>query len=95
MTKHKNIIRVLLVDDSELVRDMIRSILESDPGIVVVGEASNGMEAVVKVASLKPDIVTMDIEMPAMNGIEALEAIMASYAVPVLIISAKGDASTA
>ena len=69
MGKQRNIIRVLLVDDSELARDMIRAILESVPDIVVVGEASNGMEAIAKVAALRPDIVTMDIEMPVMGGV--------------------------
>jgi two-component system, chemotaxis family, protein-glutamate methylesterase/glutaminase len=95
MVRPENIIRVLLVDDSGLVRDMIRAILESDPGIVVAGEASNGVEAVAKVASLKPDIVTMDIEMPVMGGLEAIEKIIAEYPVPILVVTALTGVRTA
>jgi len=95
MIKPENIIRVLLVDDSGLARDMIRAILESDPGIVVVGEASNGAEAVAKVASLKPDIVTMDIEMPVMGGLEAIESIIAAHPVPILVVTALNGVRTA
>jgi two-component system chemotaxis response regulator CheB len=87
MIKQQDVIRVLLVDDSALVRDMIRYILESDPGIVVAGEASNGEEAIDKVASLKPDIVTMDIEMPVMGGLEAIERIVAENPVPILVVT--------
>ncbi|MDA8430229.1 MAG: chemotaxis-specific protein-glutamate methyltransferase CheB [Geobacteraceae bacterium] len=88
-------IRVLLVDDSRLVRDMIRSILESEAGIVVIGEASNGVEAIAKVASLKPDIVTMDIEMPVMGGLEAIEKIIAEHPVPILVVTALNGVRTA
>lgn len=88
-------IRVLLVDDSRLVRDMIRSILESEPNIVVVGEAANGVEAIAMVASLKPDIVTMDIEMPIMGGLEAIEKIIASNPVPILVVTALTGIRTA
>lgn len=95
MIKPENIIRVLLVDDSGLVRDMIRAILESDPGIVVVGEASNGVEAIAKVTSLKPDIVTMDIEMPVMGGLEAIERIIAEHPVPILVVTALTGVRTA
>lgn len=95
MTKTEKIIRVLLVDDSGLVRDMIRDILESESGIVVVGEASNGLEAIAKVASLKPDIVTMDIEMPVMGGLEAIERIIAEHPVPILVVTALTGVRTA
>lgn len=95
MIKASTIIRVLLVDDSRLVRDMIRTILESDPGIVVIGEASNGMEAIAKVAALKPDIVTMDIEMPVMGGLEAIERIIADNPVPILVVTALTGVRTA
>jgi two-component system chemotaxis response regulator CheB len=95
MTNPKEIIRVLLVDDSSLVRAMIRDILESDPGIVVVGEAANGMEAIAKTASLKPDIVTMDIEMPVMGGLEAIEKIIADQPVPILVVTALTGVRTA
>ncbi|MDD2309641.1 MAG: chemotaxis-specific protein-glutamate methyltransferase CheB [Desulfuromonadaceae bacterium] len=95
MLKPESIIRVLLVDDSTLVREMIRAILESEPGIVVAGEASDGVEAIAKVASLKPDIVTMDIEMPVMGGLEAIERIIASHPVPILVVTALTGVRTA
>jgi len=94
ITPEKNI-RVLLVDDSGLVRDMIRAILESEEGIVVVGEACNGAEAIAKVALLKPDIVTMDIEMPVMGGLEAIERIIAEHPVPILVVTALTGVRTA
>ncbi|MHB8057305.1 MAG: chemotaxis-specific protein-glutamate methyltransferase CheB [Desulfuromonadaceae bacterium] len=95
MLKPENIIRVLVVDDSRLVREMIRAILESEPGIVVVGEASDGVEAIAKVASLKPDIVTMDIEMPVMGGLEAIERIIAAHPLPILVVTALTGVRTA
>lgn len=88
-------IRVLIVDDSGMVRDMIRAILESEPGIVVVGEATNGMEAIARVAELQPDIVTMDIEMPVMGGLEAIERIIAEHPVPILVVTALTGVRTA
>lgn len=95
MLKPENIIRVLIVDDSGLVRDMIRAILGTDPGISVVGEASNGEEAIAKTALLKPDIVTMDIEMPVMGGLEAIERIIAEQPVPILVVTALTSVRTA
>ena len=95
MSKPSGSIRVLVVDDSALVRDMIRAILESEPGIEVVGEAADGAEAVARVASLKPDIVTMDIEMPVMGGLEAIERVIAEYPVPILVVTALTGVRTA
>ncbi len=95
MAKTIGTIRVLLVDDSVLVREMIRDILESESDIVVVGEASDGVEAISKVASLKPDIVTMDIEMPVMGGLEAIERIIAENPVPILVVTAVTGVRTA
>lgn len=94
MVPNQNI-RVLLVDDSVLVRDMLRAMLESEPDITVVGEASDGREALAKVASLKPDLVTMDIEMPVMGGLEAIENIIAAHPVPILVITALTGVRTA
>ena len=88
-------IRVLIVDDSALVRNLIRAIIEMDPEMEVVGEASNGLEAVEKVRNLHPDIVTMDIEMPVMDGLQAIEQIMAENALPILVVTSRGDAKTA
>ncbi|TAN44754.1 MAG: chemotaxis-specific protein-glutamate methyltransferase CheB [Nitrospirae bacterium] len=88
-------IKVLVVDDSQLARELISAVLSSDGDIEVVGEACNGSEAVKKVRELGPDIVTMDIEMPVMNGLEAIENIMADSAVPILVVTTRGDAQTA
>lgn len=95
MMKPDSVIRVLVVDDSRMVRDMIREILESDPGIIVIGEAVNGVEAIAKVGSLRPDLVTMDIEMPVMGGLEAIEKIIAENPVPILAVTALTGVRTA
>lgn len=73
-------IRVLVVDDQELVRSGFRIILESEPDIEVVGEAADGAEAVALAAETAPDVICMDVEMPAMNGIEATRRILAGAA---------------
>ncbi|MFA6149080.1 MAG: chemotaxis response regulator protein-glutamate methylesterase [bacterium] len=80
-------VRVLIVDDSAFMRNALTKMLSSDPEIAVVGTAWNGLDAVEKVAELKPDLVTMDIEMPKMDGIEALRRIMAANPVPVIMVS--------
>ncbi len=80
-------VKVLVVDDSALARNVLRTIIASDPGLVVVGEAENGRQAVQLVEELKPDVVTMDVEMPIMNGYEAVEAIMAYHPTPILVVS--------
>ncbi len=80
-------IRVVIVDDSLVAREMIAQILSSDPGIRVVGQAQDGEEAVDLVAKLRPDLVTMDIHMPRMDGIEAVERIMAFTPTPILVVS--------
>ncbi|QHC57250.1 response regulator transcription factor [Rathayibacter sp. VKM Ac-2760] len=69
-------IRVLLVDDQELVRAGFRTILESEPGIVVVGEARTGIEAVDRAAQLCPDVICMDVQMPGMDGLAATREIV-------------------
>ena len=81
-------IRVLVVDDSVLMSRQISNILASAGGIEVVGRAKDGMEALTMVGELKPDVVTMDVEMPRMNGITALKHIMVRHAVPIIMISA-------
>ncbi len=80
-------IRVLVVDDSAFMRKAIKDILEADPEIEVVDTARNGKEAVEKIKELKPDVVTLDINMPVMDGKEALAIIMRENPVPVVIVS--------
>jgi two-component system, chemotaxis family, protein-glutamate methylesterase/glutaminase len=80
-------IKVLVVDDSRVLTKIVSRILERDPSIKVIGTAGNGYEAIDKVESLKPDVVTLDIEMPFMNGIEALKHIMSTNPLPVIILS--------
>ncbi|PRY40262.1 two-component system chemotaxis response regulator CheB [Geodermatophilus tzadiensis] len=81
-------IRVLVVDDSVVVRKIVTDVLSADPDIQVVGTAVNGKLALGKLEALKPDLVTMDIEMPEMNGIEAVRAIRAGRnRVPIVMFS--------
>lgn len=80
-------IKVLVVDDSPLIRQVLCHMLEEDPEIVVAGTALNGKEALEKIAILKPDVVTLDIEMPIMNGLEALAKIMETSPLPVIMVS--------
>ncbi|MFC7132881.1 MULTISPECIES: protein-glutamate methylesterase/protein-glutamine glutaminase [Salinibaculum] len=82
--------RAVVADDSHFMRSVISDMLE-DGGIEVVGEARNGREAVETVADLDPDVVTMDVEMPEMNGIEAVDRIMSEHPTPVLMLSAHTD----
>ncbi len=88
-------VRVLIADDSQLARAVLRDFLEAEPDMEVVGEACNGLEAVELTRTLKPNIVTMDLEMPVMGGLEAIETIMCSKAVPILVVSARADARNA
>ncbi len=87
MYNHDKKIRVLVVDDSAFMRNAITKMITSDPDFVVVGTARDGVEAIDKVISLRPDIVTLDIEMPRMNGLEALKVIMDKSPVPVVMLS--------
>jgi len=82
------VIRVLLVDDSRLVRTVVRELLEEDPEIQVVGEAENGLDGVTQCLELKPDVVLMDVQMPVMGGLEAVERIMGERPTPVIVLSA-------
>ncbi|MCL2503300.1 MAG: chemotaxis-specific protein-glutamate methyltransferase CheB [Coriobacteriia bacterium] len=80
-------IRAVVVDDSFVARELLVQILQSDPDIEVVGQAKNGAEAVERVAALRPDIVTMDIHMPVLDGLDATEQIMAFAPTPILVVS--------
>lgn len=79
--------RVLVVDDSPTMRGLISVILNSDPDIDVVGQAGDAMEARAAIKQLDPDVVTLDIEMPNMNGLEFLEKIMTLRPMPVIMVS--------
>lgn len=80
--------KVLVVDDSALIRRIIKDALSQNPEIEVVGTAENGLEAIEKLKELNPDVITLDVEMPIMNGLETLKRIMAIKAIPVIMVSA-------
>lgn len=79
--------KVVVVDDSPFMRKIISDLIEKDPAFQVVGTAVNGREALIKIKELKPDLVTMDVEMPEMNGLEALKTIMKDNPLPVIMLS--------
>ena len=79
--------KVLIVDDSTSFRKRLKEIIESDPTMQVVGEAKDGKEGVSLAASLHPDVITMDVEMPVMDGITAVKEIMAKTPTPILMFS--------
>ncbi len=80
-------VRVLVVDDSAIIRQVLQNILKKDPLIEIAGIARDGREAIEKIAKLQPDVVTLDIEMPRMDGLTALERIMSEDPLPVLMVS--------
>jgi two-component system chemotaxis response regulator CheB len=81
------VIRVLIIDDSAFVRQALQRMLAEDPELEVVGVAADGKQGVEKVLELAPDVVTLDIQMPRMGGLEALERLMTEHPVPVLLLS--------
>lgn len=91
-----NAIRVLVVDDSYFMRKMLQDMLEASDGVaVVLDTAQNGLEAVEKTLKLKPDVITLDVEMPKMDGLQALEKIMAERPTPVVMLSSHTGEGTA
>ena len=80
-------VRVLVVDDSALMRKLIPQLLAGDDSIEVVGTAMDGNFCLKKIEELKPNVVTLDLEMPAMNGIDTLKEIMRRQPVPVIVFS--------
>jgi len=79
--------RVLVVDDSPTMRGLITAVLNSDPDVSVVGQAGDALQARAAIKELNPDVVTLDIEMPNMNGLEFLEKIMRLRPMPVIMVS--------
>lgn len=86
-------IRVLVVDDSALMRKLIPQILLREPTIEVVGTAADGAIGLKKIEELRPNVVTLDLEMPRMDGIEMLRQITRKYRVPVIVVSAHSERS--
>jgi two-component system chemotaxis response regulator CheB len=90
-------VTVLIVDDSALIRHLFTELLSSDPGIRVIGTAEDPFDARTKIKELNPDVITLDIEMPKMDGLSFLEKIMTLRPMPVLMVSTltqKGSAET-
>lgn len=85
-------VKVLIVDDSALVRKVLTSIFSSDPGIVVVGTANDPAAAWEKIQSLDPDVLTLDVEMPRMDGISFLRKLMRARPMPVVMVSSLTEA---
>lgn len=88
-------VRVLVVDDSATIRGIITRVLSADPGIEVVGQAGDPIEARTAIKDLNPDVITLDVEMPKMNGIEFLEKIMRLRPMPVIMVSTLTQAGAA
>ena len=85
-------VRVLVVDDSALMRKLIPQILEQDPSIEVVGTAMDGNFGLKKIEELKPQVITLDLEMPGLNGIDTLKEIMRRWRLPVIVVSSHSTA---
>ncbi len=83
----RNKIEVLVCDDSALMRKMLKEIINSDPALNVCGTARDGKDAVIKARELKPDVITMDINMPGLDGITALQIITEEKIAPVIMVS--------
>ena len=88
-------IKVLVVDDSRVAQEFMVHLLTADPAIQVVGIANNGVEALAAVKEQRPDVITMDIHMPKMDGCEATRAIMETTPTPIVIVSASTTAKSA
>ena len=80
-------IKVLIVDDSAFMRVALSRIIEHDPDFSVVGTATCGTEALQKIVNLDPDVITLDVEMPGLNGLETLRRIMVEFPRPVIMVS--------
>src|ERR1051325_3711961 len=81
--------RVLIVDDSAFMRKVLQGIIATDPQLEVCGEARDGRDAVTQTETLKPDVITMDINMPHVDGLQATEIIMSKSPKPIVIVSSE------
>ncbi|MGB4440816.1 MAG: chemotaxis response regulator protein-glutamate methylesterase [Coriobacteriia bacterium] len=90
----RSAIKVLIVDDSALIRQMLTRALSLDPAIEIVGTAKTGLEAIERANELQPDVITLDIEMPELSGLEALPHIVKTTKARVVMLSSIGDAET-
>lgn len=95
MNSWKDPIRVLIVDDCPVVRKIMIELLAAESNIQIVGEAVNGQEGVQLSSRLRPDLIIMDIEMPIMNGLEAIEIIMKETPTPILVVTSYSSAHLA
>jgi len=86
-------IRVLVAEDSPTARQLLIEMLTSGTGITVVGEARNGLHAVQTAERLRPDLITMDVEMPELDGLEATMRIVGKVPTPIIIVSSQANAS--
>jgi DNA-binding NarL/FixJ family response regulator len=89
------VIKILLVDDQSVVRDGLRMRLELEPDLAIIGEASDGLEAITLAQTLAPDVVVMDVEMPGLDGIEAARQLQErAPAMAIVMLSIHCDATT-
>ncbi|MCC7292692.1 MAG: chemotaxis response regulator protein-glutamate methylesterase [Phycisphaerales bacterium] len=86
---HPKPIRVLVVDDSVFMRSALKNGLSAAEGFEVIGSAQNGVEGLEKILTLKPDVVTLDVEMPGLTGLEVLERVMKQHPLPIVMVSTK------
>src|SRR5690606_37878554 len=84
-------VKVLIVDDSAVVRETIKTLLETDPDIEIMGTASDPYIAAKKLESDIPDVITLDIEMPRLDGLSFLKAVMSQHPIPVVICSSQAE----
>lgn len=85
-------VRVLIVDDQELFRRAMAAVVEETPGLTVIGSAASGEESLTAVATLRPDLVLMDVNMPGMDGIEATRVLTSNADAPIVMLLSTYDA---
>ncbi len=83
--------RVLVVDDSPFFREVLRDVLRAYPDIEVVGEAANGLQAQAQALALRPDVITMDVVMPMVGGLDAIKQVMAQSPTPIVVLASPGN----